>query len=79
MARKQANATPDTEVEQGAAVEQVQDESTPEAIIVRGPALGRWRAGRHFAPEPTTLLLSDLTEDEIEAITSDPELSVSSS
>lgn len=46
-------------------------------MIVQGPAKGRWRAGRHFTPEPTIILLDDLTHDEITVIATDPELMVS--
>jgi hypothetical protein len=47
-------------------------------MIVQGPAKGRWRTkGRHFTPEPTIILLDDLTRDEITAIATDPELMVS--
>ena len=46
-------------------------------VIVQGPAKGRWRAGRHFTPEPTFILLADLTHDEMVAIGTDPELMVS--
>jgi len=45
-------------------------------ITVRGPAKGRWRAGRHFTPEPTVIPLTDLTEDQVAALDADPELTV---
>ncbi|WP_226779516.1 hypothetical protein [Oceaniglobus trochenteri] len=52
------------------------DEAAP-FMVVKGPRKGRWRAGRHFATEPVQLFLSDLGEDEITAISDDPELAVS--
>ncbi len=45
-------------------------------VIVKGPAKGRWRAGRHFTPEPVTIPLDDLTEDQKAALSGDPELTV---
>ena len=46
------------------------------ALQVRGPANGRWRAGRHFGPEPVVIPLAELSEDERVAIEADPVLSV---
>lgn len=46
-------------------------------IVVVGPAKGRWRAGRHFGPEPTQISLEELTKPQLEALRSDPELVVS--
>lgn len=45
-------------------------------VAVTGPAGGRWRAGRKFTPEPTLIDVSTLTEEEQEAIVSDPELRI---
>ncbi|WP_323036248.1 hypothetical protein [Pararhodobacter sp.] len=46
-------------------------------IVVTGPKRGRWRAGYHFGPEPVTLKLDELTEDECAAIGKDPMLTTS--
>ncbi|MGC9368706.1 MAG: hypothetical protein ACP5DX_04105 [Paracoccaceae bacterium] len=43
-------------------------------ITVTGPKQGRWRAGRHFGPEPIEIPLDELTEDQIAAIEADPRL-----
>jgi hypothetical protein len=45
-------------------------------IIVTGPKQGRWRAGRHFTPEPSVIALADLAEGELEMIEADPKLTV---
>ena len=45
-------------------------------LTVTGPAKGRWRAGLPFTPEAVTLNVSDLTDDQVVAITNDPELAV---
>ena len=43
------------------------------AILVRSvAATGRWRAGRHFTPEPQRVLIADLGEGQLEAIQADP-------
>lgn len=44
----------------------------PEVLIVRGPQRGRWRAGRHFGPDEVHIPVRDLTDDEFDAITTDP-------
>lgn len=44
-------------------------------ITVIGPKKGRWRIGRHFSPEPVEIPLEDLSEDEKQALISDPALS----
>jgi hypothetical protein len=41
---------------------------------VAGPARGRWRAGRHFGPEPVVIPAAELTEDEARALSDDPQL-----
>lgn len=46
------------------------------AIIITGPKKGRWRAGRHFGPTPTTIPLEELSEEAAEALKSDPKLSI---
>lgn len=46
------------------------------ALIVTGPQSGRWRAGRKFGPAPETLLVSDLTDAEIDALRADPALTI---
>jgi hypothetical protein len=45
-------------------------------VRVTGPKRGRWRAGRHFGPEPVDIAAGDLTEAEIAALAGDPALSV---
>ena len=45
-------------------------------VVVKGPAKGRWRIGRHFTPEPTSFAASDLSEAQVAALLSDPELHV---
>jgi hypothetical protein len=45
-------------------------------LRVKGPAAGRWRAGRHFGPEEVEIPAADLTEDEIARLHADPELTV---
>ena len=44
------------------------------ALKITGPAMGRWRAGRKFGPEPVTIPAPELTEAECEALLADPEL-----
>lgn len=49
----------------------------PEAtVVVTGPEKGRWRAGRKFTREPSSIALGDLKEGELEALQADPELMV---
>lgn len=43
-------------------------------VVVTGPARGRWRAGRHFGPEPVVIPAAELTEDEARALSDDPQL-----
>ncbi|MCU0905378.1 MAG: hypothetical protein MUE83_16145 [Tabrizicola sp.] len=45
-------------------------------LRVKGPAKGRWRAGRHFGTDPVDLLAAELTEAQILALNDDPELTV---
>jgi hypothetical protein len=45
-------------------------------LVVRGPARGRWRAGRHFGPHEIEIPLASLTPDQVAAIENDPLLSV---
>jgi hypothetical protein len=45
-----------------------------QTIMVVGPAKGRWRAGRHFTPEPVIIALSDITSEQLLALEDDPEL-----
>ncbi len=44
--------------------------------MVTGPAKGRWRAGRHFGPEPVVIPASELTEAQARALADDPELTM---
>lgn len=45
-------------------------------LMVKGPAKGRWRAGRFFGPEWTEVNPADLTDAQIEGLVADPELTV---
>ena len=45
-------------------------------LRVKGPAKGRWRAGRHFGPEEVEIAAAELSEEEIARLNADPELSV---
>lgn len=46
-------------------------------IIVQGPVAGRWRAGRHFTAEPTSIPARDLTFDQMAALRADTLLMIS--
>ena len=46
-------------------------------IIVQGPAAGRWRIGRKFTAEPTSIPARELTEAQVTALRDDPALMVS--
>jgi|GEM_PF-1357848 len=46
------------------------------AVVVNGPAKGRWRAGRKFGPEPVSIPAEELTEPELRALEEDPELTM---
>lgn len=49
----------------------------PEAtVVVTGPEKGRWRAGRKFTREPSSIPLGDLAEGDLEKLQADPELHV---
>ncbi len=45
-------------------------------LVIIGPKKGRWRAGRHFTPTPTIVLVSELADGEREMIEGDPKLVV---
>lgn len=45
-------------------------------VVVKGPAKGRWRIGRKFTPEPTTINRDELSDAEVAALEADPELAV---
>jgi len=45
-------------------------------VTITGPKQGRWRAGRHFSAEPAVIEIDTLTEDELEALRSDPMLTI---
>jgi hypothetical protein len=49
---------------------------TAELLIVKGPAKGRWRAGRKFGPEPVEIAVVDLSQAEIALLEGDPELTL---
>lgn len=51
-------------------------ETAEPSLVVIGPKKGRWRIGRKFGPEPVTLRLSALTEDDLKALATDPALTV---
>ena len=50
--------------------------SQGKTVVVKGPEKGRWRAGRHFTMEPTSIPLTDLTEADLEKLCGDPVLTV---
>ena len=50
--------------------------SQGKTVVVKGPEKGRWRAGRYFTMEPTSIPLVDLTEAELEKLCDDPLLTV---
>ncbi|SNS86777.1 hypothetical protein SAMN05421763_103277 [[Luteovulum] sphaeroides subsp. megalophilum] len=53
------------------------DEPEPgPTLIVKGPARGRWRIGRHFTAEPVTIRLDELSDDEALRLAADPELTI---
>lgn len=43
-------------------------------LKIIGPKTGRWRAGRHFGPEPSFVPIAELTLEQIDAIYGDPQL-----
>ena len=45
-------------------------------LIVKGPARGRWRAGRHFGPEPVEIAVADLSDAGIALLEGDPLLTL---
>lgn len=45
-------------------------------LQVVGPAKGRWRIMRKFTPEVTVIELTELTDDQVQALKDDPELTV---
>ena len=47
-----------------------------QTVVVKGPLQGRWRVGRHFTIEPTSIPLGELTQAEIEALCGDLMLTV---
>lgn len=49
---------------------------TRATVVVKGPAKGRWRIGRHFTAEPTSIAEADLTPEQKDALANDPELTV---
>jgi hypothetical protein len=46
------------------------------AVVVTGPAKGRWRIGRKFGPDAVSIPVQELTEPELRALDEDPELSL---
>ncbi len=46
----------------------------PAVVTVKGPTKGRWRAGRHFGPEPVEIPLEELSKADVERLKADPEL-----
>ncbi|MFN7003756.1 MAG: hypothetical protein ACK4NW_10045 [Roseinatronobacter sp.] len=45
-------------------------------FVIKGPAKGRWRAGRKWGAEPVTLSIDELDEDKFVLLCSDPTLKV---
>lgn len=59
----------------------VEGQKAPEAktepvVIVTGPKKGRWRLKRHFTKTPVTIVMADLSEDDLAALQADPKLHV---
>lgn len=48
----------------------------PAVVVVKGPVKGRWRAARKFTPEPVEIPVEELTVEDLEKLTGDPELTV---
>lgn len=46
-------------------------------VVVIGPKGGFWRAGRHFTPEPTRILASELSDEEASMLRDEPKLAIS--
>ena len=46
----------------------------PVVLRVKGPANGRWRAGRHFTPEPVDIPMADLSDEDLLKLKGDPAL-----
>lgn len=46
-------------------------------VVVQGPVAGRWRIGRKFTAEPTSIPASELTEAQVTALRYDAALMVS--
>ena len=59
-----------------AAALQPQDEEDL-IVVVIGPKGGFWRAGRHFTPEPTRILASELSNEEAALLRDEPKLAIS--
>lgn len=56
----------------------LEPEQPPEGVLtVIGPKRGRWRAGRHFSPEPVKIPLAELSAEEIAMLEGDPKLTLS--
>lgn len=54
------------------------DQTGPDGcyVMVKGPAAGRWRAGRFFGPEVTTIPANELTAAQMRLLLADPALMV---
>lgn len=59
-----------------AAALQPQDEEDL-IVVVIGPKGGFWRAGRHFTPDPTRILASELSDEEAAMLRDEPKLAIS--
>jgi hypothetical protein len=55
-------------------IAELQDVEDDRCLKIIGPKAGRWRAGRHFGPEPTFVPIAELTLEQIDAIYGDPQL-----
>ncbi|MCT4576883.1 hypothetical protein [Donghicola sp.] len=82
-AQEEGTATAAPEPEASAAVPQGDENDVApwgltddDVLIVTGPRKGRWRAGLKFGPEPVRIPVSELTDEEVEAISGDPKLTV---
>lgn len=76
------NTSPPSSTEDSLAGSEVKDEAEEQpaglgiTVTITGPKQGRWRAGRHFAAEPTAINRSDLTDTDLAALRADPMLTV---
>lgn len=79
MAESPAAGEPQGETGAGSATPSPPSPDDPLAeryIEITGPRHGRWRAGRHFGPEAVRIRAADLTDRDIDLLSSDPTLRI---